>query len=82
MGAGTMSDPEKGYDLEFVLESATMAAECPKMPAANFATSSIALAMLPTTVILYMRFSLFIAPLLWVVTAKVVKKILLCKYFA
>ena len=31
MGAGTMSDPEKGYDLEFVLESATMAADLKKL---------------------------------------------------
>ena len=31
MGAGTMSDPEKGYDLEFVLESATMAAALKKL---------------------------------------------------
>lgn len=31
MGAGTMSDPEKGYDLEFVLESATMAADLRKL---------------------------------------------------
>ena len=31
MGAGTMSDPEKGYDLEFVLETATMAADLKKL---------------------------------------------------
>ena len=31
MGAGTMSDPEKGYDLEFVLDSATMAADLKKI---------------------------------------------------
>ena len=31
MGAGTMSDPEKGYDIEFVLESATMAADLRKL---------------------------------------------------
>lgn len=31
MGAGTMSDPEKSYDLEFVLDSATMAADLKKL---------------------------------------------------
>ena len=31
MAAGTMSDPEKGYDLEFVLDSATMAADLKKL---------------------------------------------------
>ena len=31
MGAGTMSDLEKGYDLEFVLETATMAADLKKL---------------------------------------------------
>lgn len=31
MGAGTMSDPEKSYDLEFVLDSQTMANDLKKM---------------------------------------------------
>lgn len=31
MGAGTMSDPEKGYDLEFVLNSETMATDLRKL---------------------------------------------------
>ena len=31
LGAGTMSDPEKGYDLEFVLESQTMAQDLRKL---------------------------------------------------
>ena len=31
MGAGTMSDPEKGYDLEFVLDSANMASDLKKL---------------------------------------------------
>ena len=31
MGAGTMSDPEKGYDLEFVLNSEVMAADLKKL---------------------------------------------------
>lgn len=31
MGAGTMSDPEKGYDLEFVLNSEVMASDLKKM---------------------------------------------------
>ncbi len=31
MGAGTMSDPEKGYDLEFVLGSETMATDLRKL---------------------------------------------------
>lgn len=31
MGAGTMSDPEKSYDLEFVLDSANMASDLKKL---------------------------------------------------
>ena len=31
LGAGTMSDPERGYDLEFVLESQTMAQDLRKL---------------------------------------------------